>query len=53
MMMMCNLGAQQLAKNAVFHGRCKHIDIKHQHVKEMVKLNQIDLKYISTDEINA
>lgn len=40
-----NISAQHLAKNPVFHGRCKHIDVKYQHVREVVKSNQIEYIY--------
>lgn len=48
-----NLGAQQLARNPVFHARTKHIDIKMHHVREVVKKGEIDISYISTNDMVA
>lgn len=45
-----NLGAQCMAKNPVLHGRSKHIDVKYLHVRDVVKANEIELRYIPTDE---
>jgi len=48
-----NLSAQHIAKNNVLHSRTKHIDVKFHHVRELVKSNDIELKYISTNEMIA
>lgn len=48
-----NLGAQKLAENPVFHGRTKHIDIRHHFVRELLESGQIQLKYVSTSEMPA
>ena len=45
-----NIGAQHLAKNPIFYGRCKYIDVKNQHVRDVVKSNQMEM---STDEMLA
>lgn len=43
--------AQKLAKNPIFHGRTKHIDIKHHFVREALKDNLISLKYLCTENM--
>ena len=48
-----NQSAIAIAKNPQFHGRIKHIDIKYHFVREHVKVNSIELKYCSTDEMLA
>lgn len=48
-----NLSAQQLAKNPVYHSRSKHIDIRYHFVRELVKNNFIELRYVSTNEMIA
>lgn len=48
-----NLGAQKLAENPLFHGRTKHIDVRHHFVRELVESGSIELKHISTDEMPA
>lgn len=48
-----NIGAQQLAKNPVFHARSKHIEIRHHFVREVYQKAIIDLNYVATDEMIA
>jgi|SRR5579871_5521089 len=45
-----NQGAIALAKNPVFHGRTKHIDIQHHFVREKVDSGDICLEYIPTEQ---
>ena len=45
-----SVSAQKLAKNSVFHGRIKHIDIKHYFIREALKNNLISLKYLYTED---
>lgn len=45
--------AQKLAKNPVFHGRTKHIAIKHHFVREALKNNLISLEYLCTEDMIA
>ena len=42
-----------MARNPQFHGRAKHIDIKHHFVREQVSNGTIELKYCSTHEMVA
>ncbi|KAL6419440.1 hypothetical protein ACFW04_011411 [Cataglyphis niger] len=45
--------ALKLAKNPIFHGRTKHIDIKHHFVREALKDNLINLEYLCTEDMMA
>jgi hypothetical protein len=40
-----------LAKNPIHHGRTKHIDIQHHFIREKVESKEIELEYISTDNM--
>lgn len=44
-----NRSAIDLAKNPVFHGRSKHIDIRYHFIRECVKRKEIIIKHVSTD----
>ena len=44
-----NKSAIALSKNPVFHGRCKHIDIKYHKIRELVAEKQISIEYYPTD----
>jgi len=46
-----NQGAQCLAKNAIFHARSKHIDIKYHYIRDLYKKNIIDIEYVATEDI--
>ena len=48
-----NQGAGQLIKNPIFHSRTKHIDIRHHFIREAYEENQIEPKYLSTEEMTA
>ena len=48
-----NQSAIAMAKNPQFHGRSKHIDIKHHFIRERVSEKEIDLTYCPTDEMVA
>ncbi|OIT23111.1 putative mitochondrial protein, partial [Nicotiana attenuata] len=45
-----NLSAIAMTKNPVFHGRSKHIDIRHHFIRELVAKGPIELKHCSTEE---
>jgi len=45
-----NQGAIALAKNPVYHGRTKHIDIQHHFVREKVESGDVRLEYIPTEQ---
>lgn len=45
--------AIELAKNAVFHKRSKHIDIKYHFTRELVEKNEIKIDYLRTDSMLA
>lgn len=48
-----NRSAVDLAKNPVFHGRSKHIDIRYHFIRECVEQGLIIIKHISTGEQRA
>lgn len=48
-----NQSAISLAQNAQFHGRMKHIDIRHHFVREKVSDGMIELKYCPSDQMLA
>ena len=48
-----NKSAIDLAKNPVFHGRSKHIDIRYHFIRECVDRGEIVVKHIRTEEQRA
>ena len=42
-----------MSKNPQFHGRAKHIDIKHHYVREQVNSGSVKLVYCPTNEMTA
>lgn len=44
-----NMSTISMAKNPVFHGRTKHIEIKHHFIREMVNEGSIELKFCPTN----
>lgn len=48
-----NRGALSLAENSVYHSRSKHIDLRHHFVRDALKENFIELKYLRTEEMPA
>jgi hypothetical protein len=48
-----NQGCIQLAHNAVFHARTKHIDIRHHFIREQIAKRAIVLKYLPTEDMIA
>lgn len=48
-----NKSALDLAKNAVFHGRSKHIHVRYHFVRECVERGDIILKYVSSENQKA
>lgn len=48
---MCdNKSAMALAKNPVFHGRSKHIDIKYHYIREQVNDGKIELNFCKSED---
>lgn len=45
-----NQSAIRVSKNPEFHKRLKHVDIKYHFIREKVKENKIDVKYICTND---
>ncbi len=48
-----NQAAICMAKNPQFHGRAKHIAIKHHFIRELVSSGAVELRYCPTDEMIA
>lgn len=48
-----NKSAIDLAKNPVFHGRSKHIDIRYHLIRECVEKGEIIVKHISSEHERA
>lgn len=48
-----NKSAIDLAKNPVFHGRSKHIDIRFHFVRECVERGEIIVKHVKTEHQKA
>jgi len=46
-----NQSAQCLAKNATFHARSKHIDIKYHYIRDLYKKKIIDIEYVPTEDM--
>lgn len=44
-----NKSAIDLAKNPVFHGRSKHIDIRFHFIRECVERGEVIVKHVRTD----
>jgi len=48
-----NNGARKLAENPVFHGRSKHIDVRHHFVREVLRNGEFKIEYTPTHEMAA
>ncbi|KAL8107456.1 hypothetical protein AgCh_024022 [Apium graveolens] len=48
-----NRSAIDLARNPVFHGRSKHIDIRYHFIRECVERGDIEVKHVKTEEQRA
>lgn len=48
-----NQGARELAHNPVYHGRSKHIDIRHHFIREVLNEHPVKLEYLPTEEMVA
>ena len=46
-------GAMDLATNARFSQKTKHIDIRHYFIRDHINTKEIDLKHVPTREITA
>lgn len=45
-----NQSAIKLIKNPVYHKRTKHIDVRYNYVREKYEENQIDIKFVPTND---
>ncbi|WOG92244.1 hypothetical protein DCAR_0311507 [Daucus carota subsp. sativus] len=48
-----NRSAVDLARNPVFHGRSKHIDLRYHFIRECVEQGSIVIKHVRTNEQHA
>ena len=48
-----NQGAIEISKNAKFHNRTKHIDVRFHFIREKVLSNEVKVIYLSTEEMLA
>lgn len=48
-----NQGARELAHNPVYHGRSKHIDVRHHFIREALQDQPIRLDYLPTEQMVA
>lgn len=48
-----NMSAIDLAKNPVFHGRSKHIDIRYHFIRECVEKGEIIVKHVCSEQQRA
>lgn len=48
-----NRSAIDLAKNHVFHGRSKHMDIRYHFIRECVERGEVVLKHVSSSDQRA
>jgi len=48
-----NNGARKLAENPVFHGRTKHIDVRHHFVREVLNRGELSVEFTPTSEMAA
>jgi len=46
-----NQSAQCLAKNAIFHARSKHINIKYHYIRDLYMKKIIDIEYVPTEDM--
>ncbi|OAE32015.1 hypothetical protein AXG93_2772s1250 [Marchantia polymorpha subsp. ruderalis] len=45
-----NQGSLNLAQNPIYHGRTKHIEVRHHFIREKIASGEINLAYVSTNE---
>lgn len=48
-----NQSALKLASSHQSHNRSKHIDVRHHYIRDVVKSNYVNIKYIPTEEMPA
>ncbi|KFD44845.1 hypothetical protein M513_14278, partial [Trichuris suis] len=48
-----NFGAQELARNSVFHATTKHIDIKYHFLREALSRGFVNVIYLPTEQMPA
>lgn len=45
-----NQGSLNLSHNPIYHGRTKHIEVRHHFIREKILSGEINLEYVPTDE---
>lgn len=48
-----NQSAQKLSKNALFHNRTKHIDVRYHYCREVISNNIVKINYMPTNDMPA
>ncbi|KMQ88095.1 retrovirus-related pol polyprotein from transposon tnt 1-94 [Lasius niger] len=48
-----NQGTGELARNLVYHGRSKHIDVRYHFIREVLASQSVKLEYKSTEQMPA
>lgn len=45
-----NTSSINLAKNAAYHDRTKHIDVRYHHLRDSIERKKIEVEFVSTNE---
>lgn len=45
-----NTSSINLAKNATYHDRTKHIDVRFHHLRDNIEKKKIEIEFVSTNE---
>lgn len=45
-----NQGSLNLAQNPIYHGRTKHIEVRHHFIREKIASGEINLDYVPTND---
>ena len=48
-----NQSAEKLCRNPIFHNRTKRVDIRHHFIRDSIERGEVDVKYMSTDDMPA
>jgi hypothetical protein len=48
-----NNGCIAISNNPAHHSRTQHIDIRYHYIRDQILLQEIKIKYLSTDEMAA
>lgn len=48
-----NKGSIDLAKNPEFHSRTKHILVQYHYIRDLIEHNDVEVRYVSTNDMAA